>query len=130
MADLDLQPLTAALEARLDAFPGAVADPYVPPRGTHPLVLMYKVMGKIFAILNARGAQGVIVKSDPHLAEILREQYDGVGHRSHLDRRFWISIDLAADVPPEEVERLIERSYELVCSGLSRKQQAALAVLA
>jgi len=96
-------------------------------RGTVPLVLIYKVMGKMFAILSIRGAQNVTLKCDPHLAEALRAQYTGVGHRSHLDRRFWISVDLSADVPAEEIERLAAHSYEQVCAGLTRKQRADLA---
>jgi predicted DNA-binding protein (MmcQ/YjbR family) len=71
----------------------------------------------------------VILKSDPHLAEILREQYAGVGHRSHLDRRFWISVSLDADVPMDEVERLARASYDLVVAGLTKKQKAALSAL-
>ena len=93
-------------------------------RGSLPLVLIYRVMGKMFAILSVRGSESVILKSDPHLVEILRAQYAGVGHRSHLDRRFWISVDLDADVPPGEVERLALSSYALVCAGLTRKQRA------
>jgi predicted DNA-binding protein (MmcQ/YjbR family) len=61
------------------------------------------------------------------IADILREQYAGVGHRGHLDRRFWISIDLNADVPADEIERLAAQSYELVCAKLTRKQRAELA---
>lgn len=91
---------------------------------------LYKVMGKMFAILEDRRIQNVILKCDPHLAEILREQYDGIGHRSHLDRRFWISINLAADVPIEEVERLAAHSYDLVRAGLTRKQRVELEALA
>jgi len=92
-------------------------------------VVIYKVMGKMFAILECRRIQNVILKCDPHLAEILRQQYAGVGHRSHLDRRFWISVNLVADVPAEEVERLAAQSYDLVCAGLTRKQKAELAEL-
>jgi predicted DNA-binding protein (MmcQ/YjbR family) len=97
--------------------------------GTMPLVLIYKVMGKMFAILSVRGTENVILKCDPHLAETLREQYAGVGHRSHLDRRFWISVDLDADVPSEEIERLAAHSYDLVRAGLTRKQNAELEAL-
>jgi len=43
-----------------------------------------------------------------------------------LDRRFWISVDLDADVPAAEIERLAGHSYELVRSSLSRKQRAEL----
>ena len=121
---------TAALKAALDAKPGASAELLSAPRGKSPLVLIYKVMGKTFAILSVREDEHVILKCDPHLVEMLRDQYAGVGHRSHLDRRYWISVSLDADVPPEEVERLAAHSYEQVCAGLTRKQRAELAALA
>ncbi len=126
---MELGERTLALKAVLDARPGAVAAPTSASRGSSPLVLIYKVMGRMFAILSVRGAESVILKCDPHLAEILREQYAGVGHRSHLDRRFWISVGLDADVPADEVERLAAQSYALVCAGLTRKQKAELAAL-
>jgi predicted DNA-binding protein (MmcQ/YjbR family) len=91
---------------------------------------MYKVMDKIFAILEMRRIEAVILKCDPGLAEILRAQYAGVGHRSHLDRRFWICVDLDADVPEGEILRLAAQSYALVCDKLTRKQKAELAALA
>nr|WP_284732136.1 MmcQ/YjbR family DNA-binding protein [Sphingobium nicotianae] len=88
---------------------------------------MYKIMGKMFAILSLRGEAYVIVKCDPFQAELLRERYQGIGHRSHLDKRFWISVDLASDVPEEEVARLVDQSHDLVRASLTRKQRAALA---
>jgi predicted DNA-binding protein (MmcQ/YjbR family) len=124
---VDLSERTAALKAVLDAKPGAVAEAMTAPRGKLPLVLIYKVMGKTFAILQIRGLENVILKCDPHLAEVLRGHYSGVGHRSHLDPRHWISISLDADVPSSETERLAAHSYELVCAGLTRKQKAELA---
>jgi predicted DNA-binding protein (MmcQ/YjbR family) len=127
---LSLGPQTLALKAVLEAMPGAVGQPMTAATGTTPLVLIFKVMGKMFAILSLRGAQNVILKCDPHLAEVLREQYAGVGHRSHLDRRFWISVDLDADVPAAEIERLAAQSYDLVRAGLTRKQRAELEALA
>jgi predicted DNA-binding protein (MmcQ/YjbR family) len=90
---------------------------------------MYKVMGKMFAILENRRLAAVILKCDPSTAEILRQQYSGVGHRSHLDRRYWICVNLEADVPVEEIERLATQSYDLVCAKLTRKQRAELAAL-
>jgi predicted DNA-binding protein (MmcQ/YjbR family) len=126
---MDLSPRTGALKAILDAKPGAVAGSIAPPRGAAPMALIYKVMGKMFAILSIRGREGVILKCDPHLVEVLREQYAGVGHRSHLDRRFWISVSLDADVPEAEIERLVAGSYDLVRAGLTRKQKEELGAL-
>ncbi len=127
---MDLTPSTKALKKLLDAMPGAVAHPYLPPRATEPLILMYKVMGKVFAILSVRREEFVIVKCEPVLADILREKYTGIGHRSHLDKRFWISISLDADVPLTEARSLAKRSYALVCEGLTRTQKAELAARA
>ena len=127
---MDLSERTAALKAILDAMPGAEADARSPPRSAKgPLSAIYKVMGKMFAILSLRGREFVILKCDPHLIEILKQQYVGVGHRSHLDRRHWICVRLDADVSAEQVGRLVAGSYQLVRAGLTKKQQAELAAL-
>ncbi|CAN5866786.1 hypothetical protein BH11PSE1_BH11PSE1_30230 [soil metagenome] len=114
-----------ALQALLDAKPGAVGAPLPSAKG----VFLYKVMGRMFAILTLRGEPSVILKCDPHLVEILKDQYQGVGHRSHLDRRFWICVTLGSDVPAGEIERLVAGSYDLIRAGLTRKQRAELEAL-
>ena len=129
LEDITLGERASALKACLDAKPGARASSTPGPRGRAPTVLIYKVAGKMFAILGIRKEAFVILKCDPRLAEVLRDQYRGVGHRSHLDRRYWISVSLDADVPPAEVERLATHSYDLVCASLTRKQKAELANL-
>jgi predicted DNA-binding protein (MmcQ/YjbR family) len=88
--------------------------------------LIYKIMGKMFAILSLRGEPFVILKCDPFRADLLRETYRGIGH-DRTSTTIWISVDLAADVPAEEVERLVSHSWDLVAAGLSRKQREALA---
>jgi len=130
MGDLELDERTAALKAVLDAQPGATSAPMTASRGSEPLVLIYKVKGKMFAILALRGPPNVILKCDPHIAEVLRGHYRGVGHRSHLDPRFWISVDLESDVPASEVVRLVGHSYDQVRAGLTRRQKAELEALA
>ena len=114
------------VKAWIEAMPGAEGRPFAPRASVPPLVLIYKVMGKTFAILAVRGAEDVIVKCDPFLVSTLRETYAGVGHRSHLDRRYWICIRLDADVPPKEIRRLVSLSYDLVCAKLTAKQRAEL----
>ena len=92
----------ATVKKWIEAKPGAVAVPYSARKGSSPVSVMYKVANRIFAILALRGDQSVILKCDPHLIPMLREQYSGVGHRSHLDRRLWINVALDADVPAKE----------------------------
>jgi len=121
---------TATVKAWIEAKPGAEGRAFTPRRNSPPLVVIYKVMGNMFAILSVRGVEDVILKCDPMLASVLRKEYAGVGHRSHLDRRFWISVRLDADVPMKEIRRLVSQSYELVCTKLTAKQRTALANLA
>jgi predicted DNA-binding protein (MmcQ/YjbR family) len=117
------------MHAFLGARQGASAVPVFAPRGTTPLGFMYKVMGKTFAVLAVRGEGYVTLKCEAHVLEMLRETYEGVGKRTHLDPRHWISVMLDGDVPAKEVERLAVRSYELVCEGLTKKQKSDLAAL-
>lgn len=125
----DLPERTAALKAVLDAMPGALAAPMTAARGSKPLVLIYKIMGKMFAILSLRAEPFVILKCDPFRADVLRETYHGIGHRSHLDPRYWISVDLDADVPFDEVRELAAHSWDQVAATLTRKQRAQLEAL-
>ncbi len=117
--------LAEFVKAALSAKPGAVCAPLP----SAPGVLIFKVMDKMFAILEVRRIAAVILKCDPGVAEILRAQYAGVGHRSHLDRRYWICVNLDADVPAEEIARLAAGSYQLVRAKLTRKQKAELDAL-
>jgi predicted DNA-binding protein (MmcQ/YjbR family) len=126
---MDLPEHTAALKAILDAMPGAVGQPMTASRGSKPLVLIYKIMGKMFAILSLRTEPFVILKCDPFRADLLRETYRGIGHRSHLDRRYWISVDLCADVPDDEICALVAHSRDQVAATLTRKQRDELASL-
>jgi predicted DNA-binding protein (MmcQ/YjbR family) len=125
VGDADLSERTAELKAALDAMVGATSELAPSPPRVAPGALLYKVMGKVFAILSIRGGEWVGLKCDPHLGEILREMHEGVGHyRLHL--RNWIRVDLDADVPMEEALRLAKGSHELVCAGLTRRQRAEL----
>jgi predicted DNA-binding protein (MmcQ/YjbR family)/uncharacterized protein YdhG (YjbR/CyaY superfamily) len=117
---------TKQLQVRLNRMPGAALTAMSARAGSPPLALIYKVMGKMFAILSARGEEFVILKCDPNLVPALRQQYRGVGHRSHLDKRYWISVSLDADVPANEIRRLVDHSYGLVVASLTAKQRAHL----
>src|SRR5580765_8040881 len=122
---MSLSERTDAVKAAIEARPGASGGALPSARG----VTLYKVMGKMFAILEVNKVTGVVLKCDPHLAEILKGQYAGVGHRGHLDRRFWIHLNFEGEVPTEEIIRLVAHSYDQVCATLTRKQRAELEAL-
>jgi predicted DNA-binding protein (MmcQ/YjbR family) len=118
-----------ALMMLLQDKPGATAAPVSAPINRTPAAMVYKVMGKMFAIVALSTVEYVILKCDPLEVEALKKTYAGVGHRSHLDRRYWISVNLDADIPAAEIARLVDQSYDLVCETLTRKQRADLSAL-
>src|SRR5436309_4569934 len=88
-----------------------------------PDVLVFKVGGKIFAIL---GDGDVSLKCDPVLAVALREEYPAVTAGYHLNKRHWNTVRLDGSVPDDMLTDWIEDSYELALAGLSRRQIATL----
>ncbi|MFL5895061.1 MAG: MmcQ/YjbR family DNA-binding protein [Thermoleophilaceae bacterium] len=86
-----------------------------------PRTSVFKIGAKMFA-LSALGSTPltVSVKCDPELAEALRGSYDAIVPGYHLNKRHWITITLGADASDRVVRDLIEDSYDLVRSGLSR----------
>ena len=116
-----LAPQIAFVQSQLDAMPGGVAEP-AKIKG----VFLYKLAGKMFAILSTRADAAVSLKCDPVLAEMLRETHAGVGHRYHLDRRHWISVDLDGGLEDDELGRLAAGSYDLVKASLTKAQRAAI----
>jgi predicted DNA-binding protein (MmcQ/YjbR family) len=107
-----------AVVARCRSLPGATQG-YPFGEG----VLVFKVGGKIFAIL---GATSVSLKCDPGYALALREEYPSVTAGYHLDKRHWNTIELDGSVPADLLNEWIEDSHSLVLAGLSRAQREAL----
>jgi predicted DNA-binding protein (MmcQ/YjbR family) len=92
-----------------------------------PYVAVYKLRGKVFAMLaDGELAPRITLKCDPHLAEILREAHPAVRPGYHTDKRHWNTVYL--DIPIEEAVlwNMIAASYELVRAALPRKEREAL----
>ncbi|EWM13203.1 cytoplasmic protein [Kutzneria sp. 744] len=80
---------------------------------------VYKVEGKVFAIL-APGGPSVSLKCDPSLAMHLRQQFEAVTPGYHLNKKHWNTVRLDGDVPHDQIEEMIEHSYERVVAGLPK----------
>ena len=83
-------------------------------------VVVCKVGGKMFALVSLGDDAQLSLKCDPVLAEQLRTRYVAVVAGYHLNKRHWNTITLDGSIPDDEVEEMIEHSYELVIAGLSR----------
>ena len=78
-------------------------------------VAVYKAGDKMFALI-AEGKEPVSLslKCDPQLAEILRAKYTTVMPGYHLNKKHWNTIVLSGELPWDEVESLVQHSYQLV----------------
>ena len=88
---------------------------------------VFKVAGRMFALVSLGTAPGsVSLKCDPRLAEDLRTRYAAITPGYHLNKRHWNTVELDDAVPDEELLDLIDHSYDLVVSRLTKAQRDTL----
>jgi len=92
--------------------------------------LVFKVMGKMFALAPLakweKGETVVNLKCNPEKAIELREEYNGISAGFHMNKKHWNTVSVNADVADDLVRELVNNSYDLVVSGLTKKVRVAL----
>ena len=101
-------------------------------------VSVFKVKHKMFATLalgkgNEKGTGGkmaghycVNLKCDPEEAVMLRDIFSSVIPGYHMNKAQWNTVILDGSIPQGEIERMIDNSYMLVVSKMTKKDQASL----
>jgi len=87
--------------------------------------LVYKVMGKVFALASINKANSVNLKCDPEKAILLREEFDGIQPGYHMNKKHWNTVYFEG-VSDKLCRELIDHSYELVVDGLPKKIKSEL----
>jgi predicted DNA-binding protein (MmcQ/YjbR family) len=86
------------------------------------VTLVFKVGGKIFALIDIENPSGLNVKCSPDLAIELRERYQGIIPGFHMNKKHWNTIKLSSDVPDHIIYESIDNSYKLVFNSLSKRK--------
>lgn len=94
-----------------------------------PEAEVFKVIGKMFALIPMDAPLSISLKCDPALAEILRQTYPAVIPGYHLSKKHWNTISIDGSVPDDEVLEMIDHSYDLVVKGLKKSERERLAGL-
>jgi len=76
--------------------------------------LVFKVNGKIFALVNLDGDLSINLKCNPAFAIDLRERYSSVTPGYHMNKKHWNTILFNGSVPDKEVFSWIDHSYKLI----------------
>ncbi len=90
--------------------------------------LVFKVMGKMFALSGLEHQPSKAnLKCDPEKAITLREEYDGlITPGFHMSKVHWNTVELEMNIPHQLVLELIDHSYNLVASKLTKKLKLEL----
>jgi predicted DNA-binding protein (MmcQ/YjbR family) len=88
-----------------------------------PDTLVYKVMGKIFALTGLNSEIFTVnLKCDPDTAIALREEFDYVLHGFHMNKKHWNTVN-AENCPTKQLKEFTNHSYDLVVASLTKKQK-------
>lgn len=94
-----------------------------------PEVLVYKVGGKMFALLTVEDVPvRMNLKCDPERALDLRDRHEGIIPGYHMNKKHWNTLVLDQTLPAGLIRELIDHSYGLVFAALPRKVRAGLTV--
>ena len=95
-----------------------------------PDALVFKVMGKIFAIVAYQdNPLRISLKCEPEHAEALRAMYRAVTPGYHLNKNHWNTVILDNSIPVEEIHQMIDDSYLLVVKTLKKADRAKLGAI-
>ena len=115
---MELEPLRAYLIEKK----GAAEE-----RPFGPEALVFKVMGKMFALVAWEEIPlRITLKCNPDDALALRDQYEAVQPGYYTNKRHWNTITLDGSIPNEKILEMIDDSYALVVKGLKKSVRQEL----
>ncbi len=101
-------------------------------------VMVFKVKNKVFALLalgkgtekdtgsKMAGHYCLSLKCDPDEAVMLRDIFPAIIPGYHLNKRCWNTVILDGSVPQGETERMMDNSFKLVVSKMTKKDQQSI----
>lgn len=86
--------------------------------------LVFRVMNKIFAMIDLENTEWFVVKCDPEFAIELRELHAEINGAWHMNKKYWNQLNLFGHLSDELIKSLIRHSYSEVVKKLPRKTKA------
>jgi len=83
--------------------------------------IVFKVMGKMFALIGLDDPDNCNLKCNPDKAVELRSEFEAVKPGYHMNKQHWNTVHFNKDLPDKEILKLIDHSYELVAASLTKK---------
>ena len=91
--------------------------------------IRYQIGGKMFAAIcldQENHPYYITLKLDPAEGDFWRTQYEDVLPGYYMNKQHWNSIKAEGQVPDDLLKDMLDKSYDLVLKGFSRKRQQEL----
>lgn len=86
--------------------------------------LVFRVLGKIFAMIDLEDTTWFVLKCDPEYAIELRDAHTEIAEAWHMNKKYWNQIDLNGELSDTKIQGLIRHSYSEVVKKLTKKVKA------
>jgi len=87
--------------------------------------LVFKVMGKMFALTDVDSFDSINLKCDPEESVALRERYRAVQPGYHMNKKHWITVMMDGSIGDKDLQLWIQTSYALVIKTLTKSKKLA-----
>ena len=85
--------------------------------------LVFRIGGKIFAMMDLEDASKLTLKSDPNQALTLRDKYSEISGAWHMNKKYWNQLNLYGQLSDTLVKQLIRHSYSEVVKIFPKRRQ-------
>ena len=91
------------------------------------VTMVIKISNKMFALIAVdKDPLSINLKCDPFIAEGLRDRYKSVIPGYHMNKKHWNTVVMDNTIPDDIIKRMIDDSYDLVFSKLSKKNKESV----
>ena len=73
--------------------------------------LAFRVLGKIFAMIDLDDTEWFVLKCNPDYAVELRDKYPEIKGAWHMNKKHWNQINLSGGLQDDLIQELIRHSY-------------------
>lgn len=88
--------------------------------------LVFKVMGKMFALCDVDEFESINLKCDPVRALELRAEFEEIQPGYHMNKKHWNTVSMQGHLEDDLIKELIQHSYDLVEAKLPKKDREML----
>lgn len=90
----------------------------------------YFIGGKMFQVIGTHkdGRKIITLKCEPDFGMMLRQNYEDIIAGYYMNKQHWNTVYMDGNVPNEIIKSMIDMSYTLIFTSLTKKMQKEIKV--